>query len=453
MIGFVQVLAVVTGLIFGGVLLARSPVRVALVVLAITIGLDSVTWPDSFGVGLGVNVYLDDVAILVFLAAGVIVALRRKAAPEVPTWPLFVLLALLAINFIRGASEFGIKPAGNGVRDLASLIVPSIGFLLLKPSLTLPPERIARWFVWFGCGFVLFAAARWIGVLSTPQDLIESTSDFRQVVRVLPAPEAMIVAQALIAILFIQLRNGVRWWGALLGGVLVVTTIALQHRSVWTSLLVGLGWLAIRTFRRAAVPWLQIAAMVFVGATIAGVILVHTGRVDSVASLVAKNVDEPSQEDSTWNWRVQGFSNATDRTLSGGLIDALLGPPSGKDLGPGASVASIFIHNLYVSTLAYYGLIGVTSLLAWLFITAKRVGGWVGSTRETREWWIGRVFLQALLFSQLTYFMAYSGDLLQGAVLAVVMVLLGTDSGPVPDSTSLGVRQRARPRSRATAVP
>jgi hypothetical protein len=375
----------------------------------------------------------------------------RKHMFESLSWPLFILLVLVTVNFIRGAAEFGLKPAGNGIRDIAYLIVPSIILQVVRPVLVLQPREMAKWLVWIGSGFMILAASRWVGVLPTPQDLIESSSGFREVVRVIPSDQAMVVGQALMAILFLQVTRGIRWWGAILATLLGVTTIALQHRSVWSSVLLGLTWLAVRTIGRYPKGWLKLTVGVLIAVMIAGAALMATGRLDSVVSLVKVNVDETQQADSTWDWRVQGFADATDRALSGDLFETIVGPPSGNDLSNDlsatASFASVHIHNRYVSVLAYYGLFGVASLLWWLLLVAKKVGGWVRSAQGGCGCWAGQAFLQALLVSQLTYFVAYAGGLLQGVLLA--MISLASVYCSVSPSTSREVSYPAQLRTPA----
>jgi hypothetical protein len=298
--------------------------------------------------------------------------------------------------------------------------------------LRLTSERIATGLGALGCALTIVAAVRWAGLLPTPQEIIDN--DFREVVRVLPAESAMLIGQSLLAVLCLQITRGVRSWGVCLAGTLAATVIALQHRSVWLSTLVGLAWFASRTFRVSQKLWLQVAAGAFVGLTIAATTLIAAGGVGKVLSLGKVNFDETQQDNSTWSWRVQGFAEATDRVFSSDMLETLLGPPSGRDLNSDDNVvASVHIHNRYVATLANYGIVGLAGLIAWLSIVARKVGGWVGPIPgESCESRVGRVFLQALLLSQLTYFVAYSGEIMQGVLIALIW--LASDFCSIPFS-------------------
>src|SRR5439155_24891525 len=124
-----QFLAVSAGLIavlaLGAGLFWRYPIAIALVAVAAPIGLHCLQLGKD-GIEVGVNVYIDDIACLLLLCAGAAVVLRKQRLPDGGSWPVFTLFALAAVNLARGAAEFGLKPAGNGVRNLIYLIVPSI---------------------------------------------------------------------------------------------------------------------------------------------------------------------------------------------------------------------------------------------------------------------------------------------------------------------------------------
>src|SRR5262249_16786418 len=152
--------------------------------------------------------------------------------------------------------------------------------------------------------------------------------------------------------------------------------------------------------------WLQLAGAALIGLTMMAITLSATGGMDRVISLVTANIDETQQQDSTWSWRVNGFVEATERLFSADTFEMLVCPPSGRN-ETSASVASVHIHNRYIATLAYYGILGCAVLLIWLFVVARKIGGWVRPNRRTNpEVRAGSAFLQALLLSQLTYFIA-----------------------------------------------
>ena len=204
-----------------------------------------------------------------------------------------------------------------------------------------------------------------------------------------------------------------------------VVTIFLQHRSVWVATAAGLAWLAIRTSRSFTVAWLSVAAA---GAVTLGLVVIADPNVaTTVESLVSGNVQEVQSRGSTWEWRVQGFAEATDRAFASDVTDMVIGPPAGWAANSNASFASIHIHDRYVDTLAFYGVFGLAVLLAWVVVLAKRVGqgqqlGGSGGS--------GSPLLQALLLSELLYLVPYFGGMLQGAALGLIWLAASRTLSP-----------------------
>jgi hypothetical protein len=441
------ILIVAAVLAIAAVLSWEYPIRVAVVAVVITIALD-LFLGAYYGMELGINVYADDIACLVLLSAGACVALRTRRFSRGRCWPVFTLLALVLINLARGASEFGLKPAGNSARSLTYLIVPFVAVILLRPALRISPHRLARWLTGLGCALTVAAVFRWAGALSIPEDVLVGN---RAVIRVVPAEYALLIGQAVLAIVALQLIRGVRWWTFGIAGMLIATTLALQHRSVWVATAIGLMWLAVGSFRSSQKRWFQLAGATCIALTVAAVTLFATGGIDRVELLVQTNLNETQQKDSTWSWRVDGFVEAMDRLFSSDASEIVFGPPSGRDLGSDVrTAASVYIHSRYVETLAHYGLLGGLALVIWLVAVARKVGGrWVRMCSwEGRPVSVETAFLQALLLSQLTYFVAYSGGLVLGAIMGLIWLAATGDTGRVHDS---GLN--AAGRSHAYSIP
>jgi hypothetical protein len=435
----VQYLALIALLVIGATLLWQYAVQIALTAVVVAIGLDCLQLAKE-GIDIGITVYVGDIACLVLLSAGTVVLLRKGRFPDGSSWPVFALFALLTVNLARGASEFGLKPAGNGARiHLAYFIVPSVAWILLRPITRVDPRRLASWLGVLGCTFTIFAVCRWTGALPVPQEVIEG--NFREVVRVLPAEYAMVIGQSLLAIISLQLIQGVRFWRICLAAILAAATVALQHRSVWGSTFVGLMWLAARSLRSSEKRWLQLAGSTFIGLALALITLSLTGGIDRIVPLVRANLDETRQQESTWNWRVHGFYEATDQLFSSDAFEIIVGPPSGRGWESiAAGSASVNVHSRYVETLTYYGISGVVVLLIWLFTVARKVGGWVRpSPGEDPAMRVDTAFLQALLLSQLTYFVAYSGGIMQGTITPLIW--LAAASRPVGVYKTVSVPQ------------
>src|SRR5437016_13285862 len=98
----VQFLALIAFLAIGATLLWQYAVQIALMAIAVAIGLDCLQLAKE-GMDVGVTVYVDDIACLVLLSAGGMVVLRNGRFPDSSSWPVFGLFTLMAVNLARGA--------------------------------------------------------------------------------------------------------------------------------------------------------------------------------------------------------------------------------------------------------------------------------------------------------------------------------------------------------------
>jgi hypothetical protein len=424
----VHYLAVTAFVMLGITLLWRRAAHIAVTTLVAAIGLGCLD-VGKHGVDIGVTIYIEDIVCLLLISAAVIAVLRKGQFPHMRSWPAFALSALLAINFARGALEYGLKPAGNDARSFAYFIVPSVAWILLRPATAVNAALVAKWLSAVGCILTIVAVARWSGALAMPQKFIDDLSaewaqvPERELSRVVTAEYAMLIGQSLLAFAYLQLRYGVRAWRTCVIVILTATIVCLQHRSVWVATLVGLIWLAVASFLASQKHLVQFVSSAGVAWGLTLVALFVFGSTDRLESLIRVNITETQQQSSTWNWRIDGFSEAVDRLFSSSMSEILVGPPSGRDLRLTATQASLYIHSRYVETLAHYGTFGAVVLLIWLFSVARKLGGWLHTPPgQGHEAHAARAILQALLLSQLTYFVAYSGGIAQGALTGLIWI-------------------------------
>jgi hypothetical protein len=252
----------------------------------------------------------------------------------------------------------------------------------------------------------------------------------RDILRVLPSDYAAVIAQALIGMLGLQLKRGFRLSGMVVVGLFAGLVFALQHRSVWSATAAGLIWLAIWSPRLPQRDWLKITVLgLWLGATIVISPLVASGPYKLAVRLFSSNVQEMSQQDSTWEWRVEGYVEAIQRVFSNGVIEAVFGPPSGRDLTNKVKTeASIHIHDRYVQAFAFYGSTGLLVLLIWLLNTELRIQR-LTPRAEDREGQCDKVILESLFVSVLIYFVPYSGGQLEGALLGAIWVASSLQHG------------------------
>ena len=367
---------------------------------------------DGMHLGIfGVNLLVGDAATIFLLGTSLLLLYQYHTSFPRDTLPCLALLALLTLSFGRGLSTFAHQAAEDGVRDQLIFATPALAIMLARPAFQLDTIRLARWFSWAGFCLAAIALFRWAGLLPIPVELNDS---LREVVRSLPSNYAVIVGQAFIAAIYLQLveRRSAWWWAG--AGVLGMLTFALQHRSVWVATAGGLAWLVLRTARLWSSRWQGFAA---VAGVILCVIMVAApmGLLEPMRKMATTNVQEVQSKNSTWAWRVDGYKEATTRLLSSGPVDMLIGPPSGWEEYTTASFAATHIHSKYVETLAYSGIVGFICLILWFWMLAKRVS-------LTTSAHYGTAFLEALLISELLYLVPYFGGVLQGTTLGLIWV-------------------------------
>jgi hypothetical protein len=412
-----QLVALAAGLMFLLVVWYR-PVWAVFATISIASLLDCLE-VGAAGLDVGVNVYVDDVACLALLLTGLLVLIRYRKGISRDAVPCLLLMALLALSFSRGLNSFSLKQAGNSVRNLLTFAAPALAIMLLRPVLRLDSGRLARWSAWAGFCFSAVALLRWTGALPMPESLQDN---LRSVARTLPADYGFVVGQALIAaiyLLIVERRRGWWWWAG--AGMLGVVTLALGHRSVWVATAAGLAWLAFRTGRLSPVRWLGLGATAIVA--LCFIVVADPTILEFAREIVVTGMTEARSEQSTWTWRVQGYTEATDRVLAGEAIDMLIGPPAGWSANSDGSFASIHIHSRYVDTLAYYGFVGAFAILVWFVVLIKRsrrpahISSRMQSLSRSSS-----ALLQALLFSEMIYLVPYFGGILQGAALGLLWI-------------------------------
>ena len=407
-------------LVTSALLMWKYPVAVAVTSVGAAALCDA-TGIGAEGLQFGIGIYPQDIACAVLVAACVVVSLRTRSLPHDSCMPAAILLGLSLLNFARGVPVFGLKSAGNSLRVLFFLVLPAVAFSALGGVVRMTVGRLVNCLSLASLVLVAIAVGRWTAVLPMPEQWGED--EIRTVARVLPSDYAMIIGQALIGVAGIQFIRGFRATGLIIAGMFAVVLFALQHRSVWVATGAGLVWLTLRSPRLYRLEWLKVSSLVLLLASaLALAPLLASGMFGKALNLVRSNLEEVGHDDSTWAWRVEGYSEAMQRVFSNGLAEAALGPPSGGegDLMGTASFASIFIHDRYVGVLAYYGVTGLLVLLVWLISSAARLQSLRPIASRDRHARTNKAILEALLISILVYFVPYSGGLLEGSLLGAL---------------------------------
>lgn len=402
-------------------LIVRYPAQTAFAVLCIALLYDCVKGMPQPGINLGVLIYADDLACATMMIAVILLVIRSRSISHDICWPGAILLAMAMLNFLRGAIQYGVRPSGNGTRDLVYLVIPVVAVSSTHLRTRLRVYHITAFLCAVSFAFLAVAILRWGGVLSI-SEYSADPGDFRTIIRVLPADFAMVIGQAFIVLVGMRIVRGTSPVGMLAAASFGVTLLALQHRSVWVATAIGIIWLVSRTWKYAGREWGRIGAIGLGGAMLGVVLLTAFGRTENAFALIENNVKETQQSDSTWAWRVNGFTEATERTFTSGFIEATIGPAAGRDMEGIASVASVHIHDRYVEILAYYGVLGLLTFLWWLWTLVERLQSMNVVARKRRDVPFEAVLLESLLISQITYFVAYFGGIFSGVMLGIIWI-------------------------------
>ena len=237
-------------------------------------------------------------------------------------------------------------------------------------------------------------------------------------IRVLDGPYAFFLAGPLLLTIPFWLRRGQPRWVRWLGAVLLVVLIALDRRTVWLAIFVGVAVLLLRGRR------LKPRAVALVVAASIVIVLVFAGDV------LARDQSPPGTVTSTGSvtWRIEGWSDLVD-SWSESPVNWLVGEPFGSGFARTVDGSKIDAHphNFYIETMIRAGLGGLIALIALTVGLLRRlwrvsVGG-VGLFDPS--------VLAPLLAMQLIWYLTWVPGLEQGIVtgIAIAVAVTGAHKG------------------------
>ncbi|MFE2235779.1 O-antigen ligase family protein [Streptomyces sp. NPDC059442] len=415
-----------TGLLVLGaltVLFVRAPAT------GVAILLGAGMWPAAHSttvVHLGVSLTPQDLLVCCALVATAVRMLRRPPRPHLVLLLLGLILLSTAFSFVTGAALFGPQAAGNDLR-VPFLYVFGLALYGISSGFD---ERLVRRLcaVWVAaaCVEALRAAAWWArhGIGSAVGQVVIDGVPSES--RALSAPEALVIAQAAVILLYTT-RLGTR--RHLLTAPLLLTVVLLQHRTVWLVTAVMLAvWLftaagsaagtdpatggPARAGRRGLRLWLAAAGLC------AGLYAVATGLLGRYGTDLAVSASDSG----TLSWRTAGWYE---------LLGTLDGPGewlAGRPFGSGferlldGALVGVSPHNYYLHLLLRIGVPGVLAFVALYATAVRSVLRRPGSASRP---------LVTLACGQLVFALTYQFFPEQGLVLGVLCAL-ALRGGPGP---------------------
>ncbi len=417
--------AVAAGAILLDVLIRRT-VAGAVVVVAVAV-VDALL-PEPLQVALGpISVFASDIAAAL-LATATAARLLRAGRLGAVQWILVGLAAVALLSVARGAQAFGPEPALNEFRRWLAVLAGTLYFSTL--------ERSRNWYdrlavVWLGGIALLVALAlvRWAALSVGVSGGVFGDGS----VRVLPAPEALVIAQGFFVVL--------PWWrrhpSPLLrhaAPALLAVVVLLQHRTVWVVLAAGIAVLAVRGGGVDRQLVALVGSGLVLGAVLGLVLLDGSDlRLGEQLSGSATNTD-------TFAWRYEGWAELLERAdEAGGWSALLVGLPfgSGWTRWVNGGYVEVSPHNFYLEAYLRVGVVGlVLLLLAGALVVRARL-----SQPDHGGLFNGEVLL-VLVASQAVYWITYAPDLTQSLVLGLAVASAGpaTRAARRPRPLAVGAR-------------
>jgi hypothetical protein len=352
------------------------------------------------------HVYPGDI-ITVALAAATLIRWQQRSDALRPTRPLVVLLAILLLSIARGAAAFGLQPSVVAARPILEMLAAAIFFSTVRVTPQLV-RAVRNWLLLASAVLILVAVNFWF---QHGFGTYAATGD-----RALDSLQALFVLETtIIIVVFPPFRDPVlRWVVPLVGFVVVVLSV---QRTVWAAGLVAAAVLVVARPKSRGLTSIAGRRLLVAGAVLAVVLLVAAGPPGVTSSLTA-GYQETTTQNSTFSWRLQGWSAMINRQMAGPVADLVVGSPSGT--GNESINEAIFMpasHSQYLWTFATTGIIGL-ALLVCVYFTALRK-----SRRRLRSpsAFVGQaaLLLTALLALQLTFFVGYSSGGLVGLMLGL----------------------------------
>lgn len=386
---------------YGVVTLVRWPAAaVPLILAAVFVPL----WFPQVGLMLGpVALYpTDAIALVLLIAAGGRRVFAEEQSKRSPVWVALLVLATYAL--LRGSAIFGVESAGQVYRSWIHFLAGVLFATTIDPSRAV--RAMTKWWSVAG-GLFIITTAIFVAQNGAGSFANEGT-------RALVGTQALILGQATIMwMLPIDTLQRDRRLRSLLIIAGLTALLLSQQRTVWAAMVVSVALitslpLADQTARSAQ------AAKRIAAAGFLLVVAVLVLRPSGLSTSIGFAVEEATNEQSTFTWRIEGWEEILEYQLAASTHDILLGNPSGVgfDRTVNSVVVKVAPHSFYIFVFSTVGLVGVLLLFGHFIGVAKRL---TPLAKVDPEY----LLLLTLLAGQAVYSMTYEIGIEQGFILAV----------------------------------
>ena len=321
----------------------------------------------------GYTLHIDDL-LFIFVVIYCVAGAGRQVNRSFGSLALLALSAILLLNFVRGASEVGLKDAGVAFRNSSTFVSVSIficfWFSRLDAQWVLNKVYQFGWLIVvlavirtvFGWDALMAAAAK-IDPFAEPR-ILDSGATF------------MLGTAAMIALsdaLWLNSRM-TRWWRGISFLIFLAVVLATDQRTATFTTIGGcvVTVLLSRPHQRRLAILCGVAGIVILSFIFSAIFIASSGDVNSV---LPKSINMMTEEDSTYTWRIVQWELYLNSYWDASSISQLIGFPAGEirsialrappdDIE--AKMLTAVPHNGYVNFLITAGFIGLCLFLVAL---------------------------------------------------------------------------------------
>ncbi|MEM2045930.1 MAG: hypothetical protein QXO20_07145 [Candidatus Bathyarchaeia archaeon] len=282
---------------------------------------------------------------------------------------LLFMWGLLAIA--RGIPLYGYSAVGESRWYILPMLYYFFILVTFKDEQQI--RRLAEWFLYLTVFMVPFHYVDFYFLGKKERMLPLLLEDPRFEFRFINATEGLLAAFALISLLLFYLfgeikRRTIAFYGVL--GILSLSLIVAQIRSVWLAAITGLVMLGIRIVHRfiqgrVAQQVLSLISALSIVA-ILSLFLVNQANSNLYAVLLkSASFFQNPREDPTGSWRLIGWQQELERSMKNSLLGQGLGGYS--EWFDGQQWQRVAVHNGYIMFFSKFGIIGLFLVFFGLF--------------------------------------------------------------------------------------
>jgi len=389
------------------------------------------------GLRLGISIYLPDVPMAILAVVAILRFMTLKEARPRAT-AFYVLAVVFALNLVHGLIVFKAS-AGPPARPTFYALA-TCAYLLTFP---MTPERLRSLFnrvLWAGLALLAIAVYRGLITAFDVTELLPPGGSFQPAGhsrwRVISSAETLVLAEAFLALwAFYGVAKGWTTW-RILAPLLLVSTVVLQHRSVWLALLAGVMVFYLGRARSFFDARNMLPVFVLTAALAGGMVAASRmgdGGGEGVGGDVVKSARDAAALQGTANERLGSWRQLVGNWVNSGPRTLALGQPFGtvyeRITRDERHIRRITYqpHNYYVETLVSQGLIGLVAFLGVLGAALR--GLW--RLRDDSQLGEPARWLIVMLAFQMTYYLTYGVDYVQTLFLGAALAL-ATRLAPAP---------------------